>query len=78
MGANAKIRALDAAVSAIGGKANDADTAARAALTYLRVLVAHLGLEVVSEPAGEGKMRIRYRRRVPRWLAWVRKLGACR
>lgn len=80
MSAGEKFRVISGAARAATETADRAMAAAEAALVYNRILAAHLGLEVVSTPVAgdESKIRIRYRRRLPMWLAWVRKIGVCR
>ena len=78
MGINQKFRALDGAAKGAGAKADKAHHLATVAAVHVMQLAVAMGYEPLSEPAGEDTVRIRYRRRLPRWLAWVRRLGVCR
>lgn len=78
MGINQKFRALDGAAKDASNKADTVMGLAAGVAHRHQALVTRLGLEEVPEPIGEGRVRIRYRRRLPRWLAWVRRLGVWR
>lgn len=78
MGAGEKFRVLKGEARTASEKADQALKGAATVAVHVRQLALASGLEEVQEPAGEGMVRIRYRRRLPRWLAWVRKVGVAR
>ena len=78
MGINQKFRTLDGDAQGAGAKADEALTLARAVATHLQELAKAAGYEVKTVPAEGELVRLIYRRRLPSWLAWVRRLGVCR
>lgn len=80
MGINQKFRTLDGAAKDAGARADEALKQVRLAGIFHNALAAALGYEVVHDPVpGQPDyVRTRYRRRLPRWAAWVRRLGVWR
>lgn len=70
-----KFRVLTGAAVSASTKADRARDVAHVALVSIQELARATGYEAVREPVDETHHRIRYRRRLPRWLAWVRLLG---
>jgi hypothetical protein len=80
MGINQKFRTLSGAADGAKSTAEQALQMALSCAIFHEALVKAAGYEVVHDPAPgkPGYVTTRYRRKLPKWLAWVRRIGVWR